>query len=437
VKYSGASRIASLWYSWTSFTIEVNITDGNTHQVALYCLDWDGGGARAETIDVVDGGTGTILDSRAVSGFAGGKYVVWNVGGHVVLRVTGIGQAAVSGLFFGSGNPATASASFVTTDSVTQGSWRAVYGKDGEAIPNGAAAYPSYAEVSLSGQTAYSWSVPSSDIRALESPSGTGRAATVWFSPVSFAVDLNIMDGQTHQVAYYCLDWDSGGARAERIDLIDAGTGVVLDSRNVSFFTGGQYLVWNVSGHLTVRFTRTGGGNAVLSGLFFGGGATTSAAFVKLDAATQGSWQSVYGSQGLMIAADGINIPAFAQVAMSGQSAYTWNSFTSDVRALQKYSSAGRIAGTWYSGSSYTIDVNLMDGDSHQLALYCLDWDGGGGRAETVQVLDSATGNMLDTRSISAFSGGQYLVWNVSGHVTIRLTPTSGGNAVSSGLFFN
>ena len=44
----------------------------------------------------------------------------------------------------------------------------------------------------------------------------------------------------------------------------------VLDSQSLtSSFNGGVYLVWNVSGHVKVRVTLTGGANAVMSGWFF------------------------------------------------------------------------------------------------------------------------------------------------------------------------
>src|SRR5207248_2802213 len=52
-------------------------------------------------------------------------------------------------------------------------------------------------------------------------------------------------------------------------DVLDATSGVVLDSQNVSSFGNGRYLVWNVSGHVTVRLTRNASNNAVIGGLFF------------------------------------------------------------------------------------------------------------------------------------------------------------------------
>src|SRR5262249_11232859 len=38
---AGASDIAATWYAGSSFDIDVTITDGKAHRVALYALDWD------------------------------------------------------------------------------------------------------------------------------------------------------------------------------------------------------------------------------------------------------------------------------------------------------------------------------------------------------------------------------------------------------------
>ena len=55
---------------------------------------------------------------------------------------------------------------------------------------------------------------------------------------------------------------------------------------------------------------------------------------------------------------------------------------------------------------------------------------------ERIDVLDDASNIVLDTRSISAFQNGQYLVWNLKGHVKLKVTLISGASAVVSGLFF-
>jgi hypothetical protein len=50
--------------------------------------------------------------------------------------------------------------------------------------------------------------------------------------------------------------------------------------------------------------------------------------------------------------------------------------------------------------------------------------------------LDSA-GNVLNTQTLTtSFNKGVYLVWNVTGHVTFRITSTGGYNGVVNGVFF-
>ena len=83
-------------------------------------------------------------------------------------------------------------------------------------------------------------------------------------------IDLAFNDSNVHQVALYLLDWDTyGGGRTQRVDIVDTSGGV-LDTRPVSGFVNGEYLVWNLSGHVIVRITNTNpSAHAVVSGLFF------------------------------------------------------------------------------------------------------------------------------------------------------------------------
>jgi hypothetical protein len=164
-------------------------------------------------------------------------------------------------------------------------------------------------------------------------------------------------------------------------------------------------------------------------------GAPVSATFVKTDTAAQGTWKGAYGADGGVINGDTISAPGYAQVAFGGN-AFVWTPSTTDARALQKFAGTDRIASGWYTFSNMSLDLNLTDGSVHQVALYCLDWDTGGARAERVEVLDASNNAVLDTRTITGFQGGQYLVWNLKGHVTLKVTLTGGVNAVVSGLFF-
>ena len=96
------------------------------------------------------------------------------------------------------------------------------------------------------------------------------------------------------------------------------------------------------------------------------------------DTTTQGNWINVYGTQGYDIVSGAVSIPSYATVTPAGQSTYTWTTTSSDPRALQTPGSNNRVAAVWYSATSFTIAVNLTDGQAHDIALYALDWDNKG-----------------------------------------------------------
>jgi hypothetical protein len=107
-------RIAACWYSDQSFMIDIGVTDGGTHRLAFYLLDWDSYGApygRVQRVDAVNATNGATLDSRTLgqpsdsappsARFNGGVYLVWNVRGHVRFIITNLNSNAVlSGIFF-------------------------------------------------------------------------------------------------------------------------------------------------------------------------------------------------------------------------------------------------------------------------------------------------------------------------------------------------
>jgi hypothetical protein len=522
-----SGRIAATWYNPQTYYFDINFTDGNTHQLALYALDWDGLG-RSETVQVVDANTSANLDSETISNFTNGNYLVWNISGHVIVYVKTVSgpNCVISGVFFGAGvnnsfgvvvnppivtlaagqtqqfsasvlgspntpvvwsispntgtisstglytSPSTvsasetvtvtatdsvntslygistivlipgASATFITSDTSTQGNWQGTYGMDGYSIAGDSQSLPSYASFSVQNQVNYTWASTTTDPRALELSSGAGRIAATWYNPQSFSLAVDFNDRNSHQFSIYAVDWDSQG-RAETIQILDANTNAVLDTEDISNFTNGVYLVWSLSGDVIINVTCTGGPNAVVSGAFFGAGDPPTPAvvsFIASDAATQGNWQGAYGTDGYAIANDSQSIPAYATFTVQNQLNYTWAATTSDPRALETAEDSGRIAACWYSPHdaippTFSFDVNFTDGNSHQVALYALDWDEQG-RTETITIVDAQSKAILDTRNISNFTGGLYLLWNISGHVTINVTSTGGPNGVISGVFF-
>src|SRR5207302_380693 len=82
-------------------------------------------------------------------------------------------------------------------------------------------------------------------------------------------------DGQTHQIALYCLDYETN-QRSQTITIIDPATQAVLSTQPMSGMYGGVYAVWNISGHVVIKVTYTGGLTSVVGGVFFGGAGSTS-----------------------------------------------------------------------------------------------------------------------------------------------------------------
>ncbi len=438
-------------------------------------------------------------------------------------------------------------ANFITTDSSAQGTWKGVYGSEGYIVVGGSSSLPSYAQITPSGKSDWVWQSSTADVRCPQKGgTATDRVAGCWYSAGTFTTDVNFTDGKAHRIAFYALDWDNNG-RVQSVQVTDATTGAVLNSQNISAFSGGKYLVWEVKGRVKITFTRSSGANSVISGVFFdpasssttttppstnttvtvtaptispNGGtftnsvnvtlaSTTSGAsiryttdgstptassmlyasafvltnsatvkaiafsgstgsavttatftratvttpvvtntppvvttnvnqaqFVTVDTTTKGSWSGVYGKDGSSVMAYSSALPNYAQMSATGKGDWIWQWSTTDTRAVQKPNSlSDRVASTWY-GDSFTVDLNLADGNSHRVAFYFLDWDKTSNRSQKVEVIDATTGAVINSQTVSNFGNGTYVVWNLKGHVKVKITKLTGYNAVLNGVFF-
>ncbi|HUQ90113.1 MAG TPA: hypothetical protein VM120_00445 [Bryobacteraceae bacterium] len=163
---------------------------------------------------------------------------------------------------------------------------------------------------------------------------------------------------------------------------------------------------------------------------------TGSAAYVRTDLGTRGSWRNIYGGQGYSIAGNTRSLPAWATLASNGTSTVVWSAVSSSFRALQKAPpSTQRISAAWTAANSFTFNLNVTDINARQVALYFLDWNSVPARQQLVEVLDW-NGEVLYQQTLSSFSSGVYLVWNVTGRVQIRVTGLNGAPLVS-GIFLN
>lgn len=170
------------------------------------------------------------------------------------------------------------------------------------------------------------------------------------------------------------------------------------------------------------------------------------ATFVKVDATTRGNWKGHYGAEGYNLIADKTNYPPCVKVIPNDNLFNIFSHSTTDEGALQRSAGNDRMIGVWYRwGQDYfTINLAFTDELDHQLALYFLDaldpndqFASRQPRIESIEILATFSRTALDSQTLTNFSKGKYLVWNVRGQVTVKVKHLQGDNAVLSGFFFD
>ena len=394
---AGTGRVASAWYHATSLQFDINLTDGKQHHVAVYGLDFDNL-ARAQRVEVVDSLTGAVLDTRQMNNLSSGEYLVWQITGHVLIRVirTAGPNAVISAVFLGVPTPASsATATFLRTDTTTRGDWTGIYGKQGYDLAGETSAPAAWATITpppASVAPVWTWTRSTSDVRALQRPSGIGRFASTWNAVSTFSFGVDITDGGVHQLALYMVDFDNY-ARSQRIEVIDAATSAVLDSRNVSGFDGGQYLVWQISGRLQIRVT---GANAVVSGLF-------------LDTGSAG-------------------VPTPASITAAGgssQATVVATAFGSPLRARVLNSSAQPVAGITVTFTAPASGASATFSGSGNVATAITD--ASGNATSPVVIANGTAGTFAITASVAGLSPTTFTLTNNS---PSTLPPPSGAISI-------
>jgi beta-glucanase (GH16 family) len=281
VQKPGGGRIASCLYSYPGQIeyVNVNITGGTAKNVCLYLLDWDN--SRAMSVSVLDASNDSVLDTQTVSDSSNGVWLKYSLSGSVKFKITATSgmNSVYSAIMFGGVSEATptptatpsgsASASFEGNDTTTIGTWIGTYGADGYSIINSVESLPSYATLSYTGGTNFTWEDNTTDIKALQKPAGS-RISSCYYTNNDMYMNVNITGGVAKIVELYfydCGNW----SRAETVSILDASTNAVLDTRSVSSFTNGIWLKYSINGNVKIKITLTGGGNAVVSGIMFGG----------------------------------------------------------------------------------------------------------------------------------------------------------------------
>src|SRR5439155_14211317 len=127
-------------------------------------------------------------------------------------------------------------------------------------------------------------------------------------------------------------------------------------------------------------------------------------------------------------------------VEPTGDASYVWNAEPTATRALQPATTV-HIAACFYSAlilprSPPSFALFPYTTLFRSVALYMLDWDSFN-RVSRVDVLDAATQQVLCTPTVRTYLTCLYLIWNIAGNITLRVTSNDSTNAVVSGIFFD
>ncbi|HEX9510310.1 MAG TPA: endo-alpha-N-acetylgalactosaminidase family protein [Puia sp.] len=163
---------------------------------------------------------------------------------------------------------------FTGYDDSTKGEWKARYGGEGWILAGGEEHVPGSVTVRYLNGADRVWSTTTHDVQALQKDSGMERIAAVRSAGTHEIIDIDFKDDKEHAISLYCLDWDRKG-RWMVVDVIDARTRKLLDSRNLTGFEQGRYIKYRITGRVQLRLTNVWteryklSPDACFSGLFF------------------------------------------------------------------------------------------------------------------------------------------------------------------------
>jgi hypothetical protein len=262
------TRNAAAYYDANQVQVKLSFSAAYSGTLHLYAVDWDST-ARRETITV--NGQTAVLSSA----FNEGAWVSFPIsvaaGGTATITVdrTAGPNAVLSGIFLGNeGSPPA-----MTASTTPQGSWVGTYGSVGydlagwEGTVGDLSSLPAGVSPSLAQGSRYVWAASTTDVRALQAPSGLTRKAATYFNATEIQVKLSFSAAYSGTVHLYAVDWDST-ARREAI-TVNGQTAVLSSS-----FHEGAWVSFPISvaagGTVTITVDRMAGVNAVLSGIFLG-----------------------------------------------------------------------------------------------------------------------------------------------------------------------
>jgi glucose/arabinose dehydrogenase/mono/diheme cytochrome c family protein len=160
--------------------------------------------------------------------------------------------------------PADTKVRFLGLDTNTKGWWKSRYGRDGHWLFGDENTLPVWFDVLPENSRYHVWSDSTDLSQALQRSFGDSRFAACFVND-AFSLAMTPLDGSSARVGVYMVDFDN--ARRAMDILLEDPSGAVLDRREVSDFSLGAYLYWEIEGRTTFRFVSKGV-NAVVSAVF-------------------------------------------------------------------------------------------------------------------------------------------------------------------------
>ena len=81
-------RVGAYWGTSNYMTFDVNLTDNAFHQVALYCPALYSYNTFSIKVEVFDAASNALLERQNLSYLTTGKYLAFDIKGHVKIKVT-------------------------------------------------------------------------------------------------------------------------------------------------------------------------------------------------------------------------------------------------------------------------------------------------------------------------------------------------------------
>lgn len=261
----------------SAMTIDANFTDGKSHRLTVYAADFDRQD-RAQMFELRNVDTGEILDRRVLEDFRDGKYISWDVTGHVtltVVRMTGP-DAVVSGIFVDA-SPSS-DVRFIGQDTTTHGAWTTDYGSAGayiignheQPIVDQQAPLPSGVTLEF----------PDSTTRIVDDSSGKRGALRKYNQPrdrivahresfYTTTVRMNVNRSLPMRVSIYAADVENA-RRAQAIEVYSRD-GALLARTEMVNFRDGAYATFDIRGDVDIRIINMAGPGkgAIVNGIFF------------------------------------------------------------------------------------------------------------------------------------------------------------------------